>query len=685
MKKTGSVLQHWPMAVVAAFCASGRNAAAQPLNSRPEEPQWLTIRVSEVSAGLYAEGHHEETTFKNSDTTVSYDRLFVGPLVGVVLDGSVYHPNLLQFHLNSEGAFGWAEQSGSSPSRGSQYEYLGRFSGTADILDSKPLHGSVFGDYDHSFRDYDFFSRLTVDSWRYGARAVYTQDPWTLTTSYTHRDETSYGRSYNYTNVVENVSTNVVRFNGITELHDDTVAADVRHERLHGSSSLNYTFNQYSRDDAGLFGNGQDHVFAAGDNENFGDHGQHRLYNSASYTHRENDFEPSDEVTARSSLNLEHRPDLSSLYDLNYDRFESGNFQSDNYYAQGQLRHQLYDSLVSTLIVEGADNEARDGGGDGFTRRFGGGFAESYTKRLSSIARLRLSNTLLVNHVESRGISSVENETHSFTTGTGGAPPGNFFLNQANVKSASIHIFNVARTREYTRGIDYLVFVEGALTRIQRQVNAGVPTMDDTVTVDYQAEPTPEGNYETLSEAFSVRVDFWNNLWGIYSRLNLFANNADDALRVQDLFSVAVGTDLTWHWLRAGAEFEYYDSTFSAYRSTHLFQGASFSLDGASSISADVNETWTKYLNSGREEQYYSFITRYRNQLTPSLAFNIEGGVSRREGEGVEQTLATVRPAVDYTVGRTTLRAEYNYEYELYLSSEERSRHMFLVRLRRVF
>jgi len=384
-------------------------------------------------------------------------------------------------------------------------------------------------------------------------------------------------------------------------------------------------------------------------------------------------------------LNLEHRPDLNSLYALSYDRFETGNFQADNYYGQAQLRHQLYESLTSTLIFEAADNESQDGGGNGFTRRYGGGFAESYTKNLSTISRLRLSNSLLVEHVDSKGISTVENEQHSFTTGTGGAPPGNFFLNQPNVRAATLRIFNVARTRQYNSGVDYLVFTEGSLTRVQRIVNSGVPTMDDTVVCDYSAEPTPEGNYETLNEAFTVRVDFWNNLWGVYGRVNVFANNAQAALRVQDLFSMAVGTDLSWRWLRAGAEYEYYDSSFSSYRSARLFQGVSFNLDGSSSISADFSELWTRYLDSGRNEQTYTFITRYRNLLTTSLALNIEGGVSRREGEGVDQTLATVRPGIDYTVGRTTLRAEYDYEYDFYLNNEERMRHMFLLRLRRVF
>ncbi|MEI6568024.1 MAG: hypothetical protein WCR20_15200, partial [Verrucomicrobiota bacterium] len=271
--------------------------------------------------------------------------------------------------------------------------------------------------------------------------------------------------------------------------------------------------------------------------------------------------------------------------------------------------------------------------------------------------------------------------------GSGGPSSDEFYLNQANVRMSSIQIWNTAHTVKYILNIHYNAFQEGSLTRIQRISRPGGDGIKDgdSVVADYQAEPTPEGNYEALSESVSIRIDFWNNLLGIYSRLNLFANNASKELRVQDLLSFAVGTDLSWRWMRAGAEEEYYDSTFSTYRSTRLFQGVSFNLDGTSSISADVNEAWNRYIDSGRSEQSYSFITRYRNLLTTSMAFNIEGGISRREGDGVEQTLATIRPGIDYSVGRTTLRAEYNYEYELYLRNEERTRHMFLVRMRRVF
>lgn len=679
----------WPLAVSVALMPSARCALGQ-MPAGVEEPRWLKLRLSEISTGVYAEGNYEETRFKNSDTSVSYDRIFVGPSVGMVLDGSVYHPNLVRLHMNSEGAYGWARSSSNSRSE-EQFEYLGRFNGSADLFSNQPLRATVFGDYDHSYRDYDFFSRLIVDTWRYGGRMSYSDGPWHVLTSYTHRQEETQGRSFYYTNVVPvivgGVDTGTTREearyeDGISTLEDDTISADIRHERLRGGTTANYTFNRYTRQDVGSLGSGNDHSLSLGNNQTFGNRNQHTLLTSASYIHRENDFDPSDDYGARANLNLEHRPNLDSIYDFTFDRYQAGDYVSDNYNVQGQLRHQLYESLTSTLILQGADNEVSDVGAEGSTRRLGGGFSEAYTKRLGPSHRLRVSNNLMAEHIDTQWqgqVINIANESHSF--GAAG-PADSFYLNQPLVKQSTIKVFNASRTQEYVRNVHYRVWREGASTRIER---TGVVPMDNTVVVDYEAEPTPSGAYETLNDTFTARVDLWNNLWGIYGRVSSLTSNAREEMRVQSIFSYAVGTDVNWRWMRAGAEYEYYDSTFASYQSTRLFQGVTFDIDYTSVFSFDFTETWTKYLNSGRSEQTYSAIGRYRNQLTSSLSFSVEGGISLRRGEGVEQDLATARPALEYAVGKTTLRAEYNFEHELYLKNEERTRHMFLLRWRRLF
>src|SRR5262249_7497567 len=132
-----------------------------------------------------------DTTYRNNGTSVTHDHLFVGPSLGFNAFGSIYHPNLLTYNINSEGAYGWARDSFSGSSSSSRYEwdYLCRYDAISDLLDNKPYHASGFAGYDHSFRDNDFFSQVTVDTWRYGARSIWQAGSWTFNADYTHHDE----------------------------------------------------------------------------------------------------------------------------------------------------------------------------------------------------------------------------------------------------------------------------------------------------------------------------------------------------------------------------------------------------------------------------------------------------------------------------------------------------------------
>src|SRR5690606_31462435 len=150
---------HWLALAALGFCES---VFGQPRARRIEEPRWMTLNISESSVGVFAEGRFEETTFDNTGHTITRNYLFVGPSVGLNMNGSIYHPNLFRFQVNTEGAYGWGKDEVKSPTRSmnrTTMEYLGRFNGTADILSTKPLNAHLFGNYDHTYRDYDFFNR----------------------------------------------------------------------------------------------------------------------------------------------------------------------------------------------------------------------------------------------------------------------------------------------------------------------------------------------------------------------------------------------------------------------------------------------------------------------------------------------------------------------------------------------
>jgi hypothetical protein len=671
-RRSSTLLRHqWVGFLV--FCCAAWSGLAQSARRIIEEPQWLKGHITGVSAGVFTEGTFEETTFDNSSTKVSHDRFFVGPTVGLTAAGSIYHPNLARYTFDTEFAYGWADESthvsGMTITR-QQWEWLGRLNGVIGFLRSKPYNGEIFANYDHGYRDYDFFNRVTVDSARYGARVAYNIGNVYLNASYTHREEEVTGQQAD------------------SRTEDDTVTFGARHERKTASTSFNYTFNQYSRLDLGpggigtRAGEGTDHTVALSDYERFGSREQFTLNSSASYIHRDADIEQSDQVTGNANLAAEHHYNLSSVYDLVYDHFETGSFTSDGIAGYGELHHQLYESLNSGLIVRGGDSEASDDRSDGYTRRYGGGFSEVYTKRLGGSARVRFSNSLLVDHIDQQSVSTVENERHSFDEGSG--PPETFFLNGSRIQTVTIVITDQNDSQPpFARGIDYGVVVNGDRTLITRPAGSRIGP-NQVVLVDYRSEPGSAGSYESLSESFQIRFELYTNLWGIYGRLNLWRNNADEDLRVPNLTSYAFGTDLSWRWFRAGLEYEIYDSDLSEYRAARAFQTAVFNLDQASALSLDFTEAWIDYVDANRQETDFRFISRYHQSLSSQLRVDIEGGVDLRQGDNVDQTLATVRPGIEYVIGKTTVKAGYDFEYNLF-DREERIRHLFFFRARRTF
>jgi len=656
----------WLRLVAIVALAASFPVRAQLVSKPIQEPEFLRLHVTDVGAGLYSEGRFEEVNING--TTASHDRFFIGPLLGLSADGSLYHPNLFRYVINSEGALGWAEDNitsqGKTVSR-SEFEYLGHVGGNADILSTKPLHATLFGDYDHSYRDFDFFNRTTVDSSRYGARIAYDRGPVPMSATYTHLDEEASG------------------FQTSTVSHQDIINFNAHNQRTRGSSALNYSYNDYTRSDAGHLGQGTSQTVTASDNERFGANEQVRLNANSSYTRRD-DVERSDELLAAVNLNAEHRNNLSTLYDFTYDNYQANNFDSSSYIGRVELRNQLYDSLTTSLIGQASDYEANDARSTGYTRRYGGGLGEVYTKHIGANHRLRVSNSFLVEQVDQQGIGTVENEHHTFSEGFG-SPPGTFFLNLPNVNTATIVVTDESHTQPgWVRGIDYGIQQNGERTLIVRLPGSRIG-LTDTVLVDYQATPVGSGQYQAITDTVQVRLDLYKNLWGIYSRVNLFLNDADPNLRVPNIVSYAFGTDISWRWLRSGAEYEIYDSDLSHYTAARLFESASFNLDADSALSIDFSQTWTDYIDAHRQEEDYRFVSRFHQNVTPHLRFDVEGGIDLRRGEGVDQTLATVRPGLDYVIGKTSIKAGYDFEYNLFLDREERTRHLFFLRVKRVF
>src|SRR5215831_18662003 len=116
---------------------AAHSSCAQSRDRIIQEPEWSRARIDHAEAGLYSEGDYETTDYRNTGQSVTYNRFFIGPSIGLGLNGSIYHPYLFIFRADGEGAFGWSEQNtisslNSTHSQG--LDAIGHFQASGDLF-----------------------------------------------------------------------------------------------------------------------------------------------------------------------------------------------------------------------------------------------------------------------------------------------------------------------------------------------------------------------------------------------------------------------------------------------------------------------------------------------------------------------------------------------------------------------
>lgn len=653
-------------------------AAAQTL-----EPKAVRLRISGAYLGLGAEAEREQDDYSDG-TQSTYERTFMGPVFGLRAVGSFYHPRFMRFSFDGELWPGYTSETtttGSQKIERNESRFLGNYNANLLVLARKPYHTLVSLNQNYSYRDFDAFTRAEVNSVRLGLSTGYRSGPVPFTLDVWRRHEDSTGQNIDST------------------LDETGVTFNARHPRATGETTFEYRFLNYDRTDYGVGGSDMENTFSLSDRETFGSRQQIRLESSISYSVNDYSEGPGDNLYAWSTLDVEHTPTLTSFYNLSYSRststFSNGDTESDGLVADASLRHQLYESLTSTLRLEastysstGDFDDTVGGFSDSQTTRYGGGLTEAYTKRLGSIGRLSLSGSVMMEHniQDNAGDYIVRtDESHVFSSDSAGFGSDSFFLSLPNVDQGSIVITDGQNSQPaYREGRDYTVVQNGALTEIRRPGSSTIPR-NANVLVDYRALSSPSGDYDSITSYATLRIDLWNGLLAVYARTSALRNNAPPELVVQDFESYAAGVESTWRWLRAGAEVETYDSNFTSYDTVRFFQSISFQPTQATSLSINFVESQTQYIDAARDEQNYYAMALFRSMITRRLSVDLDAGISVRQGEGVDQTLAKIRPSLNFRIGRITLKAGYNYEYGEYLNTSQQQRHFAFITLRRDF
>jgi hypothetical protein len=173
----------------------------------------------------------------------------------------------------------------------------------------------------------------------------------------------------------------------------------------------------------------------------------------------------------------------------------------------------------------------------------------------------------------------------------------------------------------------------------------------------------------------------------VYGRLNWSDNNAPPQALTERLTDLVGGADVTWRWLRAGAEYENYDSNFTQYKDWKFFQSFNYQLAEGSDLGLDFNQIFFRY-SDNRDDTQYRFLAHLNSQLTPWLLWNVEAGYFLQEVFGTDQNQAAARTGLTFNWGKLSLGTGYQYNYQVATqprASEKRERNFFYLNLRRRF
>lgn len=638
---------------------------------RAQDAAWFRLNgLPQVSVGVDAEGSTEQTKVAGGSST--YDHTSVTPVVGLHTTGSIYHPNLLAFDLGGELGWGWDNNSGSGQSRSESTELL-RYLAEFNLLSAKPYNASFFAAQDHTFSDYGTFNTYTVDSTRYGGRVNWTDGTFILNADLGYRNQTASGLTDS------------------SELTEEYLNFLGMHKRKFGQTTL--TFNADAMENVV---NSSSHFdttsWAVGiaDSETFGQRHQISAGTGLSFSQSEYAGQQQNTLNANENFLINLRRNLDSYLSVNYNQSELSQITSSRVQGTAGLRHQLYESLTSSLEGHGTHETDTAATGNSTYDQFGVGLNESYTKRLQSWGRLSLGTGVVVDHQEQNspaGLQTWFDEPHTIYQS---ASPGyqKIFLSHPRVSTVM-----TVKAGSYILPVsDYQLVPSGELTEVQIVASPSGTTaslMSNgslAVTITYQSQSLGSSAYDSFSYSAQLRLDLWNQ-FGIYGRFNRLDNNAPPEVLTQTLTDLVGGMDYRRKWFRTGAEYESYDSNFTQYQALRFFQNFDFTLSAASSLGVDFNETFYHYADNGDQSQY-QFTGRYDTRLPLSLTWHLEGGAMVQEIGGNQQLQGVARTTIGWTRGKLSVRAGYEFNSQSTESggfSEELIKHRFFTYLRRSF
>jgi len=605
-----------------------------------QESAPFTIKSTRRLLVINTENQRTEHYLASNDSEDVRKRSFYKENLELSFEGSVYHPNLMNFNLDTQlGLSQQKEELGTGKSFDTAS--LGNLRLVTNWLAKKPYAFSLFVDKRNFTRNYEFFERVKTERTAVGGRGRWENKVvpiyYSLEKSNTRERRTT--RPSAERELIFNFGGNKTSAKG----NSDT--------------RLDYTYNESERSTPGIYEEkGKTHNFRLSNDLVFGKKEGKRLSSYLYYLTLEG-IQDMDSINLSEDLELKHSPNLSSRYSYGLDRVSNRGLKTTIQRGRFQIRHQLYESLTTTFNMHGYLTRATDYNEDSF----GPGINLLYRKNIK-VGFLTLSYNLTNDFKERRAFSQtilIFDESQTLTDGVV------TLLNNPDIDAGSIVVTDSGGTIRYVLNSDYTVSTVGSRIQLSR-IATGSIANGSTVLVDYTTTSSnPSFNYVSLRQGTGVRTDFFEGKLGFYYRLmsQRYPHSEEaENMVLETTKGKVVGASFNFRPFYGSVEQEKYESSISPYEALRVRQGFFLPLTRRSTLSFQSSQSFTRFQDTGEKQRFYDFMTQYRAPLGPFTFLNMEGGYRRQKGANIDLTLQTLRTYIEFRRGFLSFKVGYEFE-----------------------
>jgi len=598
--------------------------------NRPFQPMMVHAEL-ELGAGYRREESNTNQIYNLWETPVLYggfllntSSYILNPGIMVLDIGGEYNPELKR------------EQQIVIPDR-TEARTLKRLEAGLDLLRSKSLNLGAFAKYTEGYTNRENITNLKTNAFNFGGylnwsnrflpfRMTYDQGDW-------EEIETETGRSYTTSNsrLQANVNKSFSKRdkNEFIYFHRDyqrinTFAAETR--------NISDNFNLNNRI---FFDNNQKYFLRSliSGTDQIGTDAFRRIF-----------------VNENLTLDLPQNLDLVGNYTYSTNKREVQNIKQHN--IRTLLRHQLYESLTSSLLYE----FNRTTQTYYFERRNKFGIDLRYEKKIPFQGRLLISGELYkqpLKHESESLLLKILDEEHILRDGE------LELLDRPNVILSSVLVKDPTGTIIYQEYLDYVLIEQNVYIEIQRVAGGQIPN-NSAVLVDYTIQQ--EGSYEYHIDYYRVhaRLMIYNRLLEVYyTRAQQdYSNQVNtENVTLNYLTQNIYGTKLEYKFASLGVEYEDYNSSITPFTLWRYYLQLQGNAKGKLLYSVNGNYRDYHMLYNNTYQTYADVMGNLAYSISPAARISFEMGYRKQIGEGIDLDLYTSRLEFNLNYRKLFLKA----------------------------